>query len=139
MSERWARAMLSTYRWAGAAAYPFVGGYVAWRASKGIEDRNRRHERYGRARQPRPAGPLIWVHAAGEGETVAVTPLVEHFLSLGVHVVLTTHNMSSAQTCRERLGDRFVAGVVLHTGPSVFALSDRIAAAPIASLWSQRR
>lgn len=37
---------------------------------------------------------------------------------------------------RDRLGDRFVAGVVVHTGPSAFALSERIAAVPIASLWS---
>lgn len=37
---------------------------------------------------------------------------------------------------RERLGKRFVAGLVLHTGPSAFALSDRITAAPVASLWS---
>lgn len=37
---------------------------------------------------------------------------------------------------REELGDRFVAGVVLHTGPRVYELDDRIAAAPIATLWS---
>lgn len=37
---------------------------------------------------------------------------------------------------RDRLGDRFVAGLVVHTGPSAFALSERIAAVPIASLWS---
>ena len=36
---------------------------------------------------------------------------------------------------RDRLGDRFVAGVVLHTGPRVFRLEERITAAPIASLW----
>lgn len=36
---------------------------------------------------------------------------------------------------RDELGDRFVAGAVLHTGSSVFALDDRIAAVPIASLW----
>jgi uncharacterized protein len=39
---------------------------------------------------------------------------------------------------RDRLGERFVAGIVLHTGPSAFALSDRVSAAPIASLWTQR-
>jgi len=39
---------------------------------------------------------------------------------------------------RDHLGERFIAGVVLHTGPSTFALSDRIAAAPIASLWASR-
>ena len=36
---------------------------------------------------------------------------------------------------RDRLDDRFVAGAVLHTGPSTFTLGDRIAAVPIASLW----
>ncbi|HEX9683001.1 MAG TPA: DUF4143 domain-containing protein [Acidimicrobiales bacterium] len=35
----------------------------------------------------------------------------------------------------DRLGDRFVAGAVLHTGPAVYGLTDRIAAVPIASLW----
>jgi predicted AAA+ superfamily ATPase len=37
---------------------------------------------------------------------------------------------------RDRLGDRFVAGVVLHTGPRVFALDERIVAAPISSIWA---
>lgn len=33
-------------------------------------------------------------------------------------------------------GDRFLAGVVLHTGPRVFPLGERIIAAPICTLWS---
>lgn len=37
---------------------------------------------------------------------------------------------------RDRLGDRFLSGVVLHTGPAAFSLGDRIAAVPIASLWT---
>ncbi len=37
---------------------------------------------------------------------------------------------------REAMGDRFVAGLVMHTGPDTFDLSDRIAAAPISTLWS---
>ncbi len=36
---------------------------------------------------------------------------------------------------RDRYGDAFVAGIVLHTGPQVFALGDRITAAPISVLW----
>jgi hypothetical protein len=47
------------------------------------------------------------------------------------------HDAAHLEWLRDRLGERFVAGVVLHTGPSVFALSDRIAAAPVASLWTQ--
>lgn len=36
---------------------------------------------------------------------------------------------------RSRLEDRFVAGVVLHTGPRIYELDDRIIAAPISSIW----
>lgn len=36
---------------------------------------------------------------------------------------------------REQLGERFVAGAVLHTGPRPFRLSERIFALPIATLW----
>jgi len=36
---------------------------------------------------------------------------------------------------RDRLGDRFLAGVVFHTGPRIFKLDERIVAAPIAALW----
>lgn len=36
---------------------------------------------------------------------------------------------------RDRLGDRFLAGVVFHTGPRLYRLGERIVAAPIAALW----
>ncbi len=36
---------------------------------------------------------------------------------------------------RDRLGDRFLAGAVLHTGPRPFRLADRILALPICALW----
>lgn len=36
---------------------------------------------------------------------------------------------------RDHLGDQLLTGVVLHTGPSAFVLSDRIWALPISSLW----
>ena len=37
---------------------------------------------------------------------------------------------------RDRIGDRFIAGVVLHTGPRSFVLDHNIVAAPISTLWS---
>lgn len=37
---------------------------------------------------------------------------------------------------RDRLGDRFTGGVVLHTGPRAYQLEDRIVAAPICTLWA---
>jgi uncharacterized protein len=39
---------------------------------------------------------------------------------------------------RDELGDRFLGGAVLHTGPRSFVLSPRIFALPIASIWSPR-
>lgn len=105
MSERWARALLTTYRWAGAAAYPLVGGYIAWRATKGKEDRGRRRERYGVPGTARPDGPLVWVHAASVGETLAVAPLVERIMGLGINVVLTTGTVTSAAVVRDRFSD----------------------------------
>ena len=36
---------------------------------------------------------------------------------------------------RDTLGDRFLGGAVLHTGPRPFALADRICAVPICALW----
>ena len=36
---------------------------------------------------------------------------------------------------RDEMGERFAAGVVLHTGPSVYRLGDRLTAVPICALW----
>ena len=38
---------------------------------------------------------------------------------------------------RDRLGDRFLAGVLLHTGPRVWRIDERIIAAPICTLWTR--
>jgi 3-deoxy-D-manno-octulosonic-acid transferase len=108
MSERAARTLLTLYRYAGAAAFPLMGPYVAWRASKGKEDKGRSKERYGIAGQQRPDGPLIWFHAASVGETIAIVPLVQTILSYGVNIVLTTGTVTSAKVVRERLGDSVI-------------------------------
>jgi 3-deoxy-D-manno-octulosonic-acid transferase len=109
MSERWARTLLSAYRWAGAAAYPLIGTYVGWRATRGKEERGRRRERYGWPGRERPKGPVVWVHAASVGETVAVMPLIERISGFGINVVLTTGTVTSAQVAHERLSD-----IIIH-------------------------
>ncbi len=108
MSERAARTLLTLYRYAGAAAFPLMGPYVAWRASKGKEDKGRSKERYGIAGYERPDGPLIWFHAASVGETIAIVPLVRTILSYGVNIVLTTGTVTSAKVVRERLGNSVI-------------------------------
>jgi uncharacterized protein len=37
---------------------------------------------------------------------------------------------------RDETGDAFTAGIILHTGPYVFPVNDRIIAAPVSVLWS---
>lgn len=125
MSERWARAVLSSYRMAGSLAFPVIGAYVAWRSSRGKEDHARRRERYGLAGRPRPDGPLIWVHAASVGETIAVVPLVESILGYGMHVIVTTGTVTSAKVAEERLGDRIIHQYVpLDLKPAVSRFLD---------------
>lgn len=109
MSEGWARLALTGYRWLGAAAYPFVGTYLALRAARGKEEHPRRRERYGHASVPRPPGPLVWFHAASVGETTAVLPLIREVRSRDIGVVLTTGTVTSAAIVRERLN-----GSVIH-------------------------
>jgi 3-deoxy-D-manno-octulosonic-acid transferase len=125
MSERWARAILGTYRWAGAAAYPLIGSYVGWRARRGKEDPARRRERYGYPSRERPDGPVVWVHAASVGETSAVTPLVEQLIANEICVVLTTGTVTSARMVGERIGERVIHQYVpLDLKPAVSRFLD---------------
>ena len=41
------------------------------------------------------------------------------------------------RTLRDKLGDRFIVGVILHCGDEIRWLEDRILAAPVSLLWAQ--
>lgn len=106
MSDRWARMTLAAYRMVGSVAYPFMGPFLRLRARHGKEDMVRRYERYGYASVERPTGPLIWFHAASVGESVAVLPLIERVDAQGIHTILTTGTVTSAEVVRNRLPRR---------------------------------
>ncbi len=97
------RMALSIYRAAGYAFRPFMPLLMAVRRSRGKEDGARRKERYGRAAQPRPDGPLVWVHAASVGETNAVLPLIHQITETGTFVLLTTGTVTSAAIAQKNL------------------------------------
>lgn len=125
MTEMLARTVLSVYRWTGAAAYPFIGTYVAWRAAKGKEDSSRRRERYGLSSRRRPPGPLVWMHAASVGETNAVVPLIERIVENDINIVLTTGTVTSAKVAEARLGRRIIHQYVpLDLKPAVSKFLD---------------
>jgi predicted AAA+ superfamily ATPase len=48
----------------------------------------------------------------------------------------TAHDARHLEKMRDALGDQFIRGVLLHTGPRAFEVSDRIIAAPISTIWT---
>ncbi|CDZ28844.1 3-deoxy-D-manno-octulosonic-acid transferase [Neorhizobium galegae bv. officinalis] len=103
-----ARLALACYRVAGVSLYPLVGPYLAYRAMKGKEDRTRKLERLGYASLARPRGPLIWVHAASVGETIAIMPMIRELRRREIHILLTTGTVTSANLVRSRLADEVI-------------------------------
>jgi len=93
------------------------------RERQGKEDPARRSERYGVASLPRPAGPLMWLHAASVGETNAVLPLIEKLLARrsDVSILLTTGTLTSAALARRRLGPRAFHQYIVHDAPACVA------------------
>jgi 3-deoxy-D-manno-octulosonic-acid transferase len=64
--------------WAAAAtaSAPALRCWLQLRLRRGKEIAGRLGERRGREREPRPAGRLVWLHAASVGETVSILPVL---------------------------------------------------------------
>jgi 3-deoxy-D-manno-octulosonic-acid transferase len=99
---------LKTYRAATSVLRPAVPLLLNVRGRQGKEDVSRRGERLGFAGRPRPAGQVVWMHAASVGETNAILPLIEGLLDANphIHVLLTTGTTTSAGIAGSRLPDR---------------------------------
>ena len=108
LADFWARTALMLYRGAGSVLYPFSGPFLRARARKGKEDRNRRAERYGYASWKRPEGPLVWLHAASVGESLAIMPLIKRMESFGINLVLTTGTVTSASIAETRISQKTI-------------------------------
>jgi 3-deoxy-D-manno-octulosonic-acid transferase len=91
----------SAYRTAGRVAPPVLNVMLARRAGAGKEVAARLAERRGVASRPRPAGRLIWFHAASVGEFLSALPVIEALA--GTSVLLTTGTVTSAELAAQRL------------------------------------
>ena len=84
--------------------------------------------------------PILFSHFR-DRSGVEVDVIIEHVDGSVIAVEIksaTTVNQADAKGLRflrDRLGDRFVLGVVFHTGPLTGRLDDRIWATPIPALW----
>jgi 3-deoxy-D-manno-octulosonic-acid transferase len=95
---------LAAYRAATTLLGPFAGLWLAARVREGKEDPDRLGERFGRYAQSRPAGALIWLHAASVGESGVALQLIE---ALSAHepalsFLLSTGTRTSADLVARR-------------------------------------
>ncbi|MDE8346733.1 MAG: 3-deoxy-D-manno-octulosonic acid transferase [Acidocella sp.] len=95
---------LGLYCAAGRIGTPVLRALVRRRVALGKEDGARCGERFGITTLPRPAGRLIWLHAASVGEMVSILPVIEA-LSGRARVLLTTGTLTSAELAQARLPD----------------------------------
>ncbi|WP_448190602.1 3-deoxy-D-manno-octulosonic acid transferase [Azospirillum sp. sgz301742] len=100
----------SLYRGLTYIGGPAVRLYLDRRRAAGKEDPLRAHERLGHAARLRPAGPLVWAHAASVGEANSVLVLIDRVLeqSPDTTVLLTTGTVSSAELMARRLPARAI-------------------------------
>jgi len=96
---------LASYRALSIALGPAINLYLAHRLARGKEDPERFAERRGEASRERPAGRLVWVHAASVGEAVSMLSLIDRLLveRPSLSVLVTTGTVTSARLLASRL------------------------------------
>ncbi len=96
--------MLTFYRLlTDSLAWP-IWLWLRLRAWRGKEDGSRLSERRGLSSLSRPAGQVVWCHAASVGESLTLLPLIERLTAQArVQVLITTGTVSSAQVMADRL------------------------------------
>ncbi len=96
--------------WHGLAtlAAPGLRLMLRRRVARGKEEPARLAERRGIDATPRPAGRLIWLHAASVGEAVSLLPVLDALRSSGAALLVTTGTVTSAAVVAQR------APYVLH-------------------------
>src|SRR5687767_3748259 len=96
---------MRNYRMITSMVSPLLPPWLYWRRMRGKEDRQRMKERFGFASQPRPAGTLLWMHAASVGEANSILILIKKIRERfpAIHMLLTTGTVTSARLMQNRL------------------------------------
>ena len=96
--------LLKTWRGLMSVSEPVRARHLRRRIAKGKEQPDRLCERYGKATVDRPDGPLLWVHAASNGEALASLPLIDALRAEtpGLIVLVTTFTVTGAELIRKQ-------------------------------------
>lgn len=108
---------------AASRAIPLVGQtLLKRRLARGKELPNRWLEKLGEANEPRPNGPLIWLHAVGLGETLALRGLIGALAARSeASFLVTSTTRSSAEVLVRNLPPRTVHQFLPLDAPSYVA------------------
>jgi len=99
--------LLRTYLAVTPLLAPVARRHLARRLSRGKEDPDRMSEKLGIASLPRPDGSLIWMHAVGVGEVLALPALVQAIRTErpDIQVLITSTSRTSAEALAPNLPD----------------------------------
>src|SRR6266700_1106900 len=112
---------LRVYRKLSAAAAPLAPALIKRRLKQGKEDPARIGERRGITRDPRPLGPLVWVHGASVGEVLAAAALIERLRALSIRILLTSGTVTSAAIVAKRFPADIIHQYVPYDSPRYVA------------------
>ncbi|MDE3016105.1 MAG: 3-deoxy-D-manno-octulosonic acid transferase [Pseudomonadota bacterium] len=96
---------MRSYRLLSTLVAPIIPLWLMLRRLRGKEDAKRLPERLGICKTPRPAGKLLWLHAASVGEATSILPLLQkvHRRYPELRLLLTTGTVTSARLMQKRL------------------------------------
>jgi 3-deoxy-D-manno-octulosonic-acid transferase len=102
--------LLKGYSAATRALAPALPLWLKKRAAKGKEDPTRLSERQGISSYARPAGELVWLHAASVGESQMLMPVINRmvFERPDIHILVTTGTVTSATLLQTQLPENAV-------------------------------
>ena len=91
-------------------AHGFAARQIQARLARGKEDPARVNERLGQTTLKRPAGVLVWFHAASVGESLSILELIKRLVDLrpDINVMITTGTVTSAKMMAGRLPEEVI-------------------------------